>query len=476
MANRHVIAVDLGAASGRVMDASFDGQALTVENAHRFPNIPVQAGNTLYWDVLRLWHEITRGIEFVEEAASIGVDTWGVDFALLNSRGELLTNPVHYRDSRTEGAMEWVFERIPKREVFERTGIQFLQFNGLFQMATLIRDQSPLLDAADSLLTIADLFNYWLSGSKTCEFTEVTTMQVVNPKLNDYDRDMLEVIGIPTDILTPIIQPGTRIGHYQGIPVIVPACHDTGSAVVGVPATSSDVAYISSGTWSLLGLELNHAIINDRAFEANVTNEGGVNNTYRLLKNIMGLWLVQQCKETWNQAGNDYDYRQLVQMAESAEPFQAFIDPDDHVFLAPGDMPSRIRNYCQETGQAVSGSHSQIMGIVYESLAMKYRYVLEQLIDVSSQEVNTIHIIGGGSQNKRLCQMTANATGRQVIAGPVEATAIGNAIVQLIALGELSSIQDARRVLSQDKSLKIYEPEKTFEWDQHYERFRSIIA
>ena len=275
MSARHVIAIDLGATSGRVMDVAFDGARLQLGEIHRFPNIPVQTPKGLHWDVLRLWHEITIGIDAISEAASIGLDCWGVDYALLDSAGELLANPYHYRDPRTNGAMEWVFERMPRREIFARTGIQFMPLNALYQLAASIRDGSPLLDHAASMLTIADLFNYWLTGSLTCEFTEATTMQLYNPALADWDREIMDAVGIPTDILTPIAQPGTTIGAYQGIDVILPACHDTGSAVVAMPSTSEKAAYLSSGTWSLLGLELDEPIISDAAYAANVTNEGG---------------------------------------------------------------------------------------------------------------------------------------------------------------------------------------------------------
>ena len=471
MSAKHVIAIDLGATSGRVMDVAFDGARLHLEEMHRFPNIPVQTPNSLHWDVLRLWHEITLGIDAVSEAASIGLDCWGVDYALLDSAGQLLANPWHYRDPRTDGAMEWVFERMPRREVFQRTGIQFMPLNALYQLAASIRDGSPLLDHAATLLTIADLFNYWLTGSKTCEFTEATTMQLYNPRLEDWDREIMTAVGIPTDILTPIVAPGTVIGNYSGINVTVPACHDTGSAVVAVPSTSRNSAYLSSGTWSLLGLELDAPIISDAAYEANVTNEGGYGGTYRLLKNIMGLWVADQCRATWKAAGTDYSFEQLTAMVEDAAPFKAFIEPDDPSFLAPGDMPVRIVDYCRRTGQTMPESDAEVMALVYVSLAYKYRYVLEQLIAVSGQTVDRLYIIGGGSRNALLNQMTANAIGRPVIAGPAEATAIGNAIVQLIAVGELSSVAGARALLSESDELRAFEPQNTTAWDDNYGRF-----
>ena len=475
MSARHVIAIDLGATSGRVMDVAFDGAHLQLQEIHRFPNIPVQTPNQLHWDVLRLWHEITVGIGAAADAASIGLDCWGVDYALLDSAGELLANPFHYRDPRTNGAMEWVFERMPRREVFARTGIQFMPLNALYQLAASIRDGSPLLDHAASLLTIADLFNYWLTGSKTCEFTEATTMQLYNPALAEWDREIMTAVGIPTDILTPIVQPGTKIGNYEGIDVIVPACHDTGSAVVAVPSTTENSAYLSSGTWSLLGLELSEPIISDASYAANITNEGGYGGTWRLLKNIMGLWVVDQCRATWKAAGDDYSFAQLSAMVQDAAPFKAFIEPDDPSFLPPGDMPARVIDYCRRTGQAAPKNDAEVIATVYISLAYKYRYVLAQLIDVSGQPVDHLHIIGGGSRNALLNQMTANAIGRPVVAGPAEATAAGNAIVQLIAIDELGSVAEARTMLSEASELRTFEPQNSAAWDDNYARFCSLL-
>ena len=475
MSAKHVIAIDLGASSGRVMDVAFDGAQLQLSEIHRFPNIPVQTPNALHWDVLRLWHEITVGISAAKDPAAIGLDCWGVDYALLDSAGELLANPYHYRDPRTNGAMDWVFERMPRREVFARTGIQFMPLNALYQLAASIRDGSPLLDHAASMLTIADLFNYWLTGSVTCEFTEATTMQLYNPALADWDREILDAVGIPADILTPIAQPGTQIGTYQGIDVILPACHDTGSAVVAMPSTSANAAYLSSGTWSLLGLELDEPIISDAAYAANVTNEGGYDGTWRLLKNIMGLWVVDQCRATWKAAGDDYSFAQLTDMVREATPFSAFIEPDDPIFLPPGDMPARVIEYCQRTGQPAPETDAEVMATVYISLAYKYRYVLEQLIAVSGREVDVLHIIGGGSQNVLLNQMTANAIGRPVIAGPAEATAAGNAIAQLIAIGELGGVAEARAMLSGARDLVPFEPQNAAAWDAHYPRFLALL-
>ena len=458
------------------MDAAFDGAQLKLREAHRFPNIPVQTPTSLHWDVLRLWREMTVGIGAVADAESIGLDCWGVDYALLDSAGELLANPYHYRDPRTDGAMEWVFERMPRREIFARTGIQFMPLNSLYQLAAGLRDGSPQLDNAATLLTIADLFNYWLTGSKTCEFTEATTMQLVNARRGDWDRDLLRAVGIPTDILAPIVMPGTRLGSYAGIDVVAPACHDTGSAVVAVPATQPNIAYLSSGTWSLLGLELAAPILSDAAYAANLTNEGGYGGSWRFLKNIMGLWVADQCRATWAAQGRGYSFSQLTAMVDSAPYFRSFIDPDDAVFLASGDMPQRISDYCARSGQAKPESDAEIIAVVYASLAYKYRYVLEQLSAASGRTVEALHIIGGGSRNATLNQMTADATGRVVIAGPAEATAAGNAIAQLIALGELGSVGEARAMLSESARLRRYEPRAAAAWDERYPRFCALLG
>jgi rhamnulokinase len=473
-----VLAVDLGAESGRVIQIGFNSQQFTQEEIHRFPNIPVSAGGTLYWDVLRLWGDITTGIHKAPAgAAGVGMDTWGVDFALLDRNGSLLSNPVHYRDSGKNGMFEWVFERVPRRTVFERTGIQFMILNGLYQLSHLVNAQSPLLDAAETMVTIADLFNYWLSGTRGCEFTMATTLQTYNPRTAAWDFDTLSACGIPTRLFPDIVQPGTQIGEYHGIPVIAPACHDTGSAVVAVPTTTPDYAYISSGTWSLIGLEVNEPVINDESYEANLTNEGGVNGTFRLLKNVMGLWLAQQCRANWHEQGTDYSYDQLAAEAIKGQSFRSLVDPDDPTFLPPGDMPARIRDFCRKTGQMTPETVADTMRTVYESLALKYRLVLEHLIHLTGRTVERIHIIGGGSQNALLNQMTADATGRLVVAGPPEATALGNGIVQLIALGEVDSVAQAREILSRTVGTKHYEPNRAeaAAWDDAYERFKPLV-
>lgn len=477
MSTKNVLAVDLGAESGRVIRVGFDGNQFHFDEIHRFPNIPVQTRGTLHWDVLRLWHEITSGIQAAgPDIAGIGVDTWGVDFALLDKQGHLLANPVHYRDVRTEGMTEWVFERVPRRTVFERTGIQFMVINTLYQLASMVASGSPLLDAADTMLPIPDLFNYWLSGSKSAEFTHASTMQCYNPRTSNWDFETLSAVGLPAHIFPKVIQPGTIIGDYQGTPVIAPACHDTGSAVVAVPTTTSDYAYLSSGTWSLIGLEVTQPVINDASYAANVTNEGGAYGTFRLLKNVMGLWLAQQSRATWRQQGHEYTYDQLAAEAAQAPAFRSLIDPDDPTFLHPGDMPARIREFCQRTGQPIPETVGQVMRTIYESLALKYRHALDNLVTLTGGQVERLHIIGGGSQSRVLNQMAADATGRIVITGPIEATALGNAIVQFIALGELDNVKQARAILRQTVGTEMYTPKHTVEWQAAYERFVGYMS
>jgi sugar (pentulose or hexulose) kinase len=478
MASKHVIAVDMGAESGRVMQVSLDGERLHIEEIHRFPSVSVTIHGTLYWDVLRMWHEITTGIKMAAPgAASIGVDTWGVDFGLLDRDGNLLANPVHYRDTRTDGMMEWVFERVPRREVFERTGIQFLQLNTLYQIASLVKANSPVLHNAATFLTLPDLFNYWLSGVKVSEFTIATTTQFYNPHSGGWDADLLAKIGAPTHILPEIVPSGTKLGAYNGIPVIAPACHDTGSAVAAVPTTTTNYAYLSSGTWSLLGLELDRPVINDDAYAANVTNEGGVGGKFRFLRNITGLWLIQQSRQVWQeQTGKLYEHAELAELAQAAAPFRSLFDPDHKDFLTPGDMPARLRALCQRTGQPQPETPGQIVRAIYESLAFKYRYYLEKLAAVSGQRVDRLHIIGGGSRNTLLCQMVANAIGRPVVAGPAEATALGNALVQFIALGEFADLAQARELMSRSAETTTYEPAATADWDAQYARFQSLLV
>jgi rhamnulokinase len=474
MTTQTVIAVDLGAESGRVMAVQHGDGTLRLHELHRFANTTVAVRGTLHWDVLRLWHDIQAGIArgMARHPASIGVDTWGVDFALLDSAGDLIGSPVHYRDRRTDGMMELVFARVGQARVFEQTGIQFMPINTLYQLMSLVERQAPQLAIARSFLTMPDLLNYWLTGTQACEFTNATTTQLFNPRAAAWATDLMDALAIPRSIFPQIIQPGTHIGTYAGVPVIAPACHDTGSSVAAVPTQTPEYAYISSGTWSLVGLEVAAPVINAAALAANVTNEGGVAGTYRLLKNVMGLWIVQQCRATWAAQGSDYSYADLAQLAQTAPALRSVIDPNDGRFLPPGDHPRLVQTVCAERGEPVPQTHGAIMRCVLDSLALAYGDVLRTLQTLAGHTSTVIHVVGGGVRNALLCQLTANATGLPVVAGPVEATVLGNALVQLIALGELANIAEARRLVATMGDLERYEPQDAAIWQAAAQRYR----
>ena len=485
-ATKNYVALDLGAESGRAILGRLSDDRLTLEDVHRFPNGPVRVQDSLHWDVLRLWSEMRQGLAACAERADrdiagIGVDTWGVDFGLVGRGDVLLGNPYHYRDSRTDGMLEEAFKRVPREEIFRQTGIQFMQINTLFQLVSMVANGSPLLDAAQTLLMMPDLFNFLLTGRKVSEFSIATTSQAYDPRKGEWAKPLFEKLGIPLVIMPEIIQPGTQVGPLLGwiaeetglgaVPVIAPPCHDTGSAVAAVPAEGTDWAYISSGTWSLMGAELTEPIINDKSLEANFTNEGGFAGTFRFLKNIMGLWLVQESRRTWQRAGQDYSYDQLTQMARDAEPFVSIVDPDDPSFLSPGDMPANIRAYCERTGQPEPAGVGEVVRCALESLALKYRYTLANLEDILGRTIRVIHIVGGGTQNTLLNQFAADATGRQVVTGPVEATAIGNVLVQAIARAQVADITEARQIIRRSFDVNTYDPRDTSGWDDAYGRF-----
>ncbi len=476
MADKTVLTVDLGAESGRVMAVTFDGQQLSTRELHRFPNPIITIRGTTHWDFLRLWSEIQTGIELgkAHDPASIGVDTWGVDFGLLDSQGDLIGNLVSYRDDRTAGMMETVFAVVPEEEVFSQTGVQLMRINTLYQLMSLLKSSSPQLQMAETFLTAPDLLNYWLTGTKASEFTIATTTQMFDPHKGDWAFAMLESLGLPTAMLPEIVPPGTRLGEYEGIAVIAPACHDTGSAVAAVPTTTEAFAYISSGTWSLVGLEVEKPIISEAARAANVTNEGGVYGTYRLLKNVAGLWLVQQCRRTWAEAGEQYSYGELVELAQLAPPLVSLVDSNAQEFLPPGDHPLLVQAYCARTGQPVPETKGAILRAILESLALRYRECLETLRSLSGQPIDVVHIVGGGTQNELLNQMTADATGLPVYAGPVEATVLGNALVQLITLGEIENLDQGRHVVAESALLRRYEPHHTASWQAAFERFNQL--
>lgn len=488
------LAVDLGAESGRVVAGHFDGERIALEEVHRFPNGPVDVLGHLHWDVLRLWSDIKVGLakaaqRYGDRIAGIGLDTWGVDFGLLDANDELLGNPYHYRDSRTDGMMERAFEKVSREAVFDATGIQFLQLNTLIQLVAMVEAHSPQLEMAHTLLMMPDLLNFWLTGRKANEFSDATTSQCYDPRAGTWAYGMLERLHIPTRIFRDgdkdrIVPPGTVLGPLLpsvreetglgAVPVIAPATHDTGSAVAAVPMDPENAIYLSSGTWSLMGVESKVPIINEAMLTYNLTNEGGVNGTFRLLKNIMGLWLVQECRREWQRAGEDHDYGEMVEMAASAPAFGPLIYPGDDRFLAPGDMTPRIRAFCRETGQAVPETKGAVLRCALESLTLEYRWVAEKLDALTGKRLGTIHIIGGGAKNELLDQFAADATGRTVVSGPVEATALGNVLVQAIALGHIDSIAAGREVIARSFELKTFAPRDTAAWDVAYRRYLGI--
>lgn len=485
------LAVDLGAESGRTIVGSLDDKKLTLTETHRFPNEPVRLPDGLHWDVLRLWSEIKAGIgissaKFEQKLESIGLDTWGVDFALLDHHGALLSNPFHYRDERTDGMLDEAFKYMPRADIFANTGIQFMQINTLYQLLAMSLQNSPLFEISKTFVTIPDLFNYWLSGEITNEFTNATTTQCFDPRKRAWATPVLDAMNIPSQLFQPVIEPGTVIGGVLprlaeeigagGTRVIVPACHDTGSSVVAVPARSPDFAWLSSGTWSILGAEVREPRVNDRALEYNFTNEGGVFGTWRLSKNIMGLWIIQECKRTWARQGEDLSYDEVTRLAAEAKPFLAVIDPDEDRFLHPGDMPSRIQKFCAETNQHVPQTKGQILRIALESIALKYRLVLERLEELIGRRLDPIHIIGGGTKNRLLNQFTADAANRVVVTGPVEATAIGNILMQAIGMKHLGSLAEAREVVRASFKPETYEPKNTEDWEHAYSRFQKVMA
>jgi rhamnulokinase len=484
------VAVDLGAESGRAVLGRFDGERMALEEVHRFPNTPLRLPDGLHWDVLRIVGEVKDGLVKAARNAgrieSLGVDSWGVDFALLDRDGCLISNPYHYRDPRTEGMEKKAFDRMPREEIYGVTGIQFLPINTLYQL--LAMEGSPLLGPAQTLLLIPDLIGFWLTGEKACEFTIASTTQLCDARSGGWARDLIEKMGFPGHIFAEIIQPGTQLGPLlddvaeetgvkEGFPVTAVASHDTASAVVAVPAESENFAYISSGTWSLVGVELPEPAIAPEGMEANFTNEGGFGGTTRFLKNVMGLWILQECRRTWAREGRDYSYEELTHFAEAVPGAGSLIDPDHPTFLFPGEMPARIRRFCRETGQSPPEEPGEVVRCVLESLALKYRWVLERSEEITGRRAKVIHVVGGGVQNTLLCQLTADATRRQVRAGPVEATALGNLMVQAYSRGYLGSLEEIRAaVRGSSIEVRDYQPAGSGdEWEDAFERLRRIM-
>ncbi len=488
---RNYIALDLGAESGRAVVGRFDGDRLRLEEAHRFPNGPVRILDSLHWDVLYLFEQIKEGLRRSAarvdgRVASIGLDTWAVDFGLLGPDDLLLGNPYHYRDSRTEGLVEEASRFLSPQELFAQTGFPPIQISSLYQLLSMVWTDSPVLKVAHRFLLMPDLFNFWLTGRKASEFTIVPNTQCYNPTKREWAWDLLGKVGIPTRLFGEIVPPGTVLGHLLS-PVaadtglnealdVAPACHDSAAAVVAVPTREQDYIFISSGTWSVLGTEVSSPVLTPEALARYLANEGGVFGTFRFTSNIMGLWLVQECRRTWAQAREDYSYVDLMQMAARGRPFSCLVNPNDVRFLAPGDMPDRIRTFCAETDQPIPQSKADVLRCILESLALRYRRGIEDIEEMLGRRMKIIHIVGGGSRNELLCQFTADATGRPVLAGPGEATASGNLLMQALALGDLSSLEEARELIRASFNLTLCEPGPTAAWDEAYQRFLSYSA
>jgi rhamnulokinase len=488
-ATRKLLAIDLGAESGRGVLGLFDGQTVRLQEVHRFPNSPVALLDALHWDALRLHGEILNSLRRCTEYGgvdSVGVDTWGVDFALLGRGGVMLGNPRHYRDPHTEGVMEAAFRTMPAAELYRRTGLQFMRFNTLFQLIALKRDHSPVLEGAETLLFMPDLFHYFLTGLKVNESTDASTSQLLDPRTRRWAFDVAEAFGLPTELLGTLVPPGTVLGPLRNsvatetgltpVPVVAPATHDTAAAVAAVPAAGESWAYISSGTWSLMGAEIDEPLLTPEALAANFTNEGGVGGWVRFLKNIMGLWLVQECRRAWERAGKSYGYDELARLAESAPAFVSLVDPDHGSFILPPSMPAALADFCRRTGQPAPTEPGPVVRCCLESLALKYLWVLEKLESLLGRRLDVIHVVGGGCRNALLCQFTADACDRPVKAGPVEATALGNVLTQALGLGLVSSPADIREVVRRSSDVQTYEPHEPGRWREQYERFGKLMG
>ena len=489
--DRHILAFDLGAESGRLVRGEIEKNKLIIEELHRFPNVPVYVNGHLFWDILRLFQSMKEGLlkfklAYGDNMASFGIDTWGVDYGLLDRAGNLIGNPYHYRDHRTDNIMDKVFEKIPKKEVFYKTGIQFMQLNTIFQLYSMVEHKDPTLEIADKMLLMPNLLTYFFTGVKCAEFTHTSTTQLYDYKNKDWHWDLIKELGIPEHIFPSIKPAGEKVGELLpyikkeiGISsgmVILPGTHDTASAVASVPAENEKWAYLSSGTWSLMGIEVEEPIINEKTYRYNFTNEGGVLGNIRLLKNIMGLWLMQGIKRATAKRGEEKSYDELVALAKKAKPFLGIIDPDDPTFFNPHDMIDAIKKYLKDTGQKSPSYLGDVVRIVLESLALKYRYVFELLEDITESEIDVLHIVGGGIKNRLLSQFTADAIGKRVITGPQEATTIGNILIQAISLGKVDDLKNGRMMVKRSFPLQEFIPSDTKEeWDNAFEKAKQLF-
>ncbi|HEV2273499.1 MAG TPA: rhamnulokinase family protein [Acidobacteriaceae bacterium] len=484
------IAADLGASSGRLMVGRWNGRLFSLEPLHRFPNTGVRAAGNLYWDALGIWSHLQEGLSqyrsrYGDSPQGIGVDAWGVDFALLDRAGRLAGNPFHYRDSRTNGMPPLAFEKVPEQKFFFQTGVRTMQINTLFQLYSMVHAGDPQLEIADALLMIPDLFLYLLSGERSIEYSEATTTQMYSPSQGDWARELLGSLGIPLKILSPVVQPGTLIGSVRAdvlrdaglgcsFPAIAVASHDTASAVAAIPSMDRNSAFISSGTWSLMGVEIDEPNTSEEAFRRGLTNEGGADGSILLMRNLTGLWIIQECLRQWEKEGHRRSWEEIVSAAAQAAPFPAHFDPNAKEFQSPGDMPKAIHDYCLATGQQPPHTVGEIARSTFESLSLSYRSVLESLELVTGRHMESIRVVGGGSLNGFLCQMIADACDRPVIAGPVEASAFGNIMLQAVATGHLQSLRAGREALAGSVECNSFAPHRSDAWDEAYSRFNAI--
>ncbi len=486
--NKRVLAFDFGASSGRAIVGVFDGEKIELREVHRFSNDPVTINGTVYWDVQRLFFEIKQGILKAKEDGgfdSIGIDTWGVDFGLLRKDGTLIENPIHYRDKRNDGMAQKAKKYMSHEEMYDITGIQFMDFNTVFQLLSLKENRPYILEEADTLLFMPDLLSYMLSGVKSTEYSIATTSQMVDLKTRDWSDKIINDLGLKKDILTPIVATGTVIGQLSdeiceelGVPkadIVSVASHDTQSAITAAPCESEDFAFISSGTWSLFGTEVKEPVLNEASKKLNVTNEGGYGYSIAFLKNICGLWLIQESRRQWIREGTEYSYAELEKLALECEPFKCFIDPDAPEFATMGNLPERVREYCRKTNQYVPQTVGEIMRCIYESLALKYRLTFDGIMECTGKVYDRIHVMGGGTKDKLLLNMTAQSCNVDVYGGPIEATALGNIAIQFMSSGVISDIKQARKIIANGENLKLYQPADRDDWEKAYNTFKEII-
>ncbi|MBS4535014.1 rhamnulokinase [Clostridium sp. D2Q-14] len=485
---KKVLAIDLGGSSGRAMLGTFNGNIINIHEIHRFSNDPVMMNEIMYWDVLRLFYEIKQSLVKAKQYGkidSIAIDTWGVDFGLLDEHGNLLENPIHYRDKRTKGMIEKSFQKISKKDFYSITGNQFMEINTAFQLLSLKENRREFLNRARTMLLMPDLFNYLLSGVKVTESTIASTTQLFDAKKKYWSKEVINSLGLPEKIFTDIVTGGTVIGEISkdlceeldiaSSKVVAVAGHDTQSALVATPTVEDDFIFLSCGTWSLLGTELDKPIINEKSLKLNITNEDAYKEKSSFLKNIIGLWLIQESRRQWIREGKEFSFAALEKMAECAKPFRCFIDPDDPMFIPAGNIPKRIQEFCRKTGQPVPKTEAEIIRCIDESLALKYRSSLDEIKLCTEKNYKTIYMIGGGIQSQLLCSMTASACNLEVSAGPIEATVLGNVCLQFMAMGDIKDIKQARAIIKKSHDITVYNPKNVDMWNEAYKRFKEVV-